>query len=509
MSTYIYNGGVVQPTYSADGKKITGLVNPDGTTASLGASTSVPIPVNNLIAFEGDSRTASSSFDTSRKDTSRLMQLGWVPWMLAACGYRVEAVDMYAVAGQRLDFNNSQLTGLPGSGGSVYKGNILSGGDGTANNPFPTQAGASIFIGSVNGVSFSQGGVAADSSTPWLGTNGCKQFIDNILAAHTASNKIVFLGDELPVNNDTGTGATFPVVQRERRDGLRQYSISATVVPIRTWNAVANKPDGDFGKTGFYLNTNTSTKVHMAIPGARALGEYIGNVINSYYSVYPVRNQIPTRVNQVGYMYSADMTGTGGTGTNITSGSVPTGFTATRNANAGLTCDLTQVVNAQGFTELVVHIYGTGVGAANSTNTFTLNRLLNNGSAASPINLNNQVLEDNDRIFTCARVRVDDGNIGLLGAGPAIQGQSSTVVYNSTADSAALPPSGVFDYSGDFGGLGLDYALLSQPITLPVGWSTGGATSRLFNGSVNIRYYADRAIDFTVRISQFGIVANR
>lgn len=27
MSTYIYNGGVIQPTYSADGKKITGLVN--------------------------------------------------------------------------------------------------------------------------------------------------------------------------------------------------------------------------------------------------------------------------------------------------------------------------------------------------------------------------------------------------------------------------------------------------------------------------------------------------
>ena len=33
---YIYNGGVIQPTYSADGKKITGLVNPDGTSTSIG-----------------------------------------------------------------------------------------------------------------------------------------------------------------------------------------------------------------------------------------------------------------------------------------------------------------------------------------------------------------------------------------------------------------------------------------------------------------------------------------
>lgn len=35
MSTYIYNGGVVQPTYDSLGNKITGIVNPDGTTTGI------------------------------------------------------------------------------------------------------------------------------------------------------------------------------------------------------------------------------------------------------------------------------------------------------------------------------------------------------------------------------------------------------------------------------------------------------------------------------------------
>lgn len=480
-----------------------------GVIASIyGAGVVYPVPANNILAIEGDSRSASSSYDTSYKQTGRLMQTGWVPWMLAASGYRVEVQDMYAVAGQRLDFNLAQLTGVPGSASNVYKGNILSGGDGSANNPSPTAAGAVVFIASVNGTSFSLGGVAADSSSPWLGTNGCKQYVDAILAAHTTAGKIVLLGDELPVNNDTGTGPLFPARQRERRDGLRQYTSSATLVPMRTWDAVADAPDSDFTKAGFALNTSTSTKVHYAIPGARALGEYIATIINQMYASYPVRNQLPTGVNTAGYLDSRDMTGTSGTGTNITSGSVPSGFTATRTANAGLSCDISQVVNADGYTELVVRIYGTGTAAANTIQTFTLNRLLNNGSAASPIALNGINLVDNDRVFTCARVRVDAGNVGLVGAGPAIQGQSSTVAYNSTGDSAAVPPS-MFDYAGDFGGLSMDYAMLSQPITLPVGWSTGGATSRLFNASVNLRYYGDRAIDFTVRISRFGVVKNR
>lgn len=43
MSTYIYNGGVVQPIYDATGTKITGMQNPDGTTSNVNSADIVTV----------------------------------------------------------------------------------------------------------------------------------------------------------------------------------------------------------------------------------------------------------------------------------------------------------------------------------------------------------------------------------------------------------------------------------------------------------------------------------
>lgn len=365
----------------------------------------------------------------------------------------------------------------------------------------PTTAGAILKLAGVNGVRFGTGGVAADAGTPWLGTNGVKQNIDAQLAGYKAANKIVLLCDELPINGDTTSGATVPALQRERRDNLRLYS-DTNIVKLPTWNAAAAAPDSDLNRAGYSLNLgNSTTTWHYTIRGYRGIAEEgMAPVINAMYAGYPVRNQLPAGANSAGYLWSSDMTGTG-TGTGITSGNVPAGFTATFSTVDGLSCAMSQVVNAEGFTELVVRIFGTGTAAANTRRTLQINRLLDASGA-----LNGITPGAGDRIFTVARVKVDAGNTGLLACFPRVSASTNVPSFSQVGDGGTIYGS-VFGYEGDFGGVAMDYPLLSQPVTLPTGWA--GGTSKTIQSTLPISYWADRAVDFTVRISRMGAVANR
>ena len=75
MSTYIYNGGVIQPTYSADGKKITGLVNPDGTSVEIG----VINPQSNITSPTIPSISNYSDYSPTNPPRARGISLGGFP----------------------------------------------------------------------------------------------------------------------------------------------------------------------------------------------------------------------------------------------------------------------------------------------------------------------------------------------------------------------------------------------------------------------------------------------
>lgn len=474
--------------------------------AVLAGGSGLPVPTNNLLALLGDSRTASSSYSTSYQETSRLMQTGYAPWMLAACGYRVEVTENYAVSGQDLWYNRDQLTSVPGSGSSVYKGNVLSvTGTPSANNPSPTQAGGVVFIAGGNGVNGIHAGFAG-SSTPWAGATGTKQFYDEIIGNLDAAGKVVLWGNEMPNNNDSGSGA----VHLDRRTQIDAYTVpSPRVQKMNTWDVMAATPGSNTNKAGYY-----GDNVHQTRRGARALGEYIGSVINTLYTSFPARNQLPAGINSAGYIFSHDFTTGTTAGTNIT-GSVfpssPTTMTATRTANGGITVTAERNTTAE-YTELVLTFSGTGTNAANSRDTFTMQRMLDAGSGTAPTttNTNGIAVGDGDRLFAVCQVKVDDGAVGLLAVGPSVRANCSglTPAFDSTAHAAEVPPS-EFAYSGDTGTDGFEYALLSQPVTVQSGWNSSSASSRFITGSVQARYKGDAAVNFTIRIRKFGIVKNR
>lgn len=465
-----------------------------------------PVPSNNLIALLGDSRTASSSYSTSYQTTGLLMQTGYAPWMLAASGYRVEVTDNYAVAGQDLWYNRDQLDSVPGSASSVYKGNVLNvTGTPSANNPSPTAAGGVIFLAGVNGVNGIHAGFAG-SSAPWSGTYGTKQFYDEIIGDLSASGKIVLWGNEMPNNNDSGSGT----VQLDRRAQIDAYAApSPRVQKMNTWDVMADTPGSNTNKAGYY-----GDNVHQTRRGARALGEYIGSVINTLYASFPVRNQLPAGINSPGYVFSHDFTNGTGTGTNIT-GSVfpssPTTMTATRTANAGITVTASRNTTAE-YTELVLTFSGTGSNAANSRDTFTLQRMIDAGSGTAPTttNTNGIAVGDGDRVFTICHVSVDAGAVGLLAVGPSIRANCSGLApaFDTTSHAAEIPPS-EFAYSGDMGSDAWSYALMSQPVTIQAGWNSTSATGRFLWGVLQARYKGDSAVSFTIRVRQFGMVNNR
>lgn len=70
MSTYIYNGGVVQPIYDATGTKITGMQNPDGTTSNVNSADIVTVlgivSVGNRLTAQLAPGWSCSSFTWSR-----------------------------------------------------------------------------------------------------------------------------------------------------------------------------------------------------------------------------------------------------------------------------------------------------------------------------------------------------------------------------------------------------------------------------------------------------------
>lgn len=52
MSTYIYNGGVIQPTYGQNGTKVTGIQNPDGSTTSFDTGGKVRTAISKLFGCQ-------------------------------------------------------------------------------------------------------------------------------------------------------------------------------------------------------------------------------------------------------------------------------------------------------------------------------------------------------------------------------------------------------------------------------------------------------------------------
>lgn len=483
--------------YDANGK-LTSLKNKDGSDSKVG---SVVKPLNNKLALFGDSRTQYSTGDGQNSGTSLQSMQGYLPWLLARCGYRVECVDNYAVAGQDLVYNLKQLDTVV-SPGTVNKGNIIyQYGTTTATNPAVTTAGSVLILAGVNGVNGTTSG-GLSGQTAWdSGTVRTKTYYDLIITRLLASGKTVLLSNELPNQNGNGAGAQ----QIIRRQKLDEYPVlSDNFVKINTWDVLSATPAAN---TFNPLYIQSPDNVHPNRVGNKALGEYYGDVINQYYSMFPMRNQLPAGLNSAGYLWSSDMVGTV-SGTNITGSVFPTGTTATRTANAGITVTASTNVNAEGFTEIVLRVTGTGTNAAGSRDTLSIERLLNaqNFDTVGGGVFNNIPTNSLDKIYSVARISCDAGNVNLLSAGCYTLVSGSNPTTTIQADGAFVGIEQAF--YGQLDNTPFDYAFMSPPNTLPVEWSTT-QTSRTIRGTVKFSWFGDRAVDLTIRISQFGIVRNR
>lgn len=474
-----------------------------------------PTPTNNQLVLWGDSRSNSSTFEGGLVTTRMMQTSGYAPWLLAATGYRVEIVGNYSVPGQDLWFNRDQLSGLPGAGSSVYRGNLLSasaGGtltDDAGTNPGPTTAGGILFLAGVNGVNGARLNYTAGNASRWedqapnqLGT---KPFFDQMFSAFDAANKIYLVANEMPNGDLSGGQGT--VAHLERRQKLDAYpAISNKMVKVNTWDAMSSTPGANSMKPGYA----DFDGIHTSVRGSYALAvDGWAPTVNRVYRNFPVRNQLPTAQQQATWLTSELFSAGTVAMTNVNGAVLAGGMTGSRSANAGLTVDCSRGTGPDGFPELVFRVYGTGTAAAGTIHELKVSKLLNCGSAASPLNPNSVTTSDGDRIFTIARMAVDAGNVGFMGCGAKTfigcgftDGTANANIQGSGAEN------GYFNYSADLGGIAFDYAFMSQPAVIPAKWATVG-TSRLITGGLSVYYRADRAIDFTVRIGRFGIIKNR
>lgn len=323
-----------------------------------------------------------------------------------------------------------------------------------------------------------------------------------IFDAFTAQGIRLVVCNELPRD---GLSAPALAAHLARRDWLADPARAVTwpgMVQVDTFSPCLKPATAADWRDGYSYDG-----LHPAYAGSKVIGQTIAAAIAAIYPIatFPSLLDLPTPATAASYLNSAGamMAGTGGgkAGTPAPTGDVATGWTLspTTGGQTGLNVVGSKTINPDGFDEQTIRISGST--ALTNTRGFQLASSGNLTAAAA--------LPAGSRLRAFARLRIDEGNIGLFGAGIGIWYQGTNVTAAggfALIRAEAFIGSYVAD-SADFemDGSAVDYLLMTQDLILPPLWATGtGKQVYLRLGGIVQSH--NREVDATVRVSQFGLL---
>jgi chitinase len=477
------------------------------------ASATYPVPSNNKYVLIGDSRFANATQNSNTTGTLRLSADGPAPYIETASENRGYFAGNYAINGLTIQNTIDRLAVVDGT-----RDNLLAATPGSS-------AGIAIVLIGCNDTT------SPISVTGPKYTSLCQQLVD--------AGKVVILCNELPTNR-TDTALQPQLDRRAYLDALTLTGANAgKLVKLNTFDLVLKPGTTNISAIGTYLLNNGATPpgpaLHPGPVGIRIVGEAIGtllkNILANVGTTYPKRNAALTLASQ-SVVPDSMMAGTAGTsnfgtnknGQNATcfSGSIATNWNLDRgdrlttlletNAQGG--ADTLQVVASKGvdpggFTTQIFHVTGNlGSGRAYQDHYIELNHntyvtAANFASGNVGAGMNGIASVDGDSFRAIAHVRVNADAKGLLGAGVELVIASTTYPQ---AGLATLSGSTTDSIANQIGSNAYDGVVMSPPRTIPAGFCSTVETKTV-SIALHISIAADATpIDFTVTVSQFGIV---
>ena len=495
-----------------------------------------PVPNNNLVGNEGDSRSDNNTEVATTAATKRVTGYGWQGWAQVFSDAIAKYTANYGLNTDTIQGNEERLHAAgtsPSSGGTAP-------GDPRRGWMLDYEPGLSIAYEDVL-IGVNNGGESAAVS--------CARF-DTLFMKKIDAGKILNLMNGLPNNNSFGQGAAI-LAQKDYLDVWPANSVlmtaaqkafyGARVIHTNTYDACAVSPRSYMWKDG--LNQDD---LHPKSLGGRVIGELVGATRRAFFLAngYPVRNTLPTLASQ-GLLSNGlqngsvaitatngETTGNGpnqngdGQGGLCVTGNLPTGWSITRSSalrtllNAAsfpvgsqlsVLSAKSTIVGYDGQTYPYWTITVTGqVGALNSNYALSMT----GDNFVQYQNLGNfnsgKSVADGDELYPLGRMKLLDGHTGIFGIAPITLASATGFADSGSAlltGSIVTNPVQVWD-----GMAGFDKAVLGQPTKLPVGFTTNGRSptdSATLGCRVEIVIAGGKPINFTFGISQFILDKNR
>lgn len=423
------------------------------------AGSVAPVPLNNLVALVGDSRTSINSVDTNAVAMNSTVAYGYAAWIEAVCGYRAKIVGNYGVNANTLDQMITRLTSVE------TRGQIL-------NSP----ASVFVFLGGVN------------NTTEVIATVGPKY--QSLINQLTAAGKLCIVMNEMP-NSDQSTQGPVHFGRRQYLDGA-VYTNDGQVIRFNSYDLMALSPTSYFPKAGYYGDA-----LHPTLKGNREIGKGIGALLNQIFASFPVRNGLATVKSATNMMFNgvAGALGTGATGSMATDwngDAIP----------AGLTVAYSKGVDPDGYEQQIITISGTPTAAAPTFAQWMLNCYSIAGTS----------FVSGNAIQHGVRCIIDAGNTGLVGVEPVFAANDNT---NSVYLRAESFTTNIYDnastttatwLAGDMKGEAFDHVILSPQITLGTGWTA--SASKSVNPRVGITFRGGSAVNAVIKLSRSTLLVN-
>ncbi|WP_234085275.1 SGNH/GDSL hydrolase family protein [Azonexus sp. R2A61] len=435
-----------------------GYVTTTSAGAVVQAASSLPVPTNNLFSVLGDSRTQSATGDFPA--TGTINASGYIAWALQAMGYKAYASGNFGIGGSYMIPNNNATYSIRPRLPAVLA----------------DPASVVVFLCGVN-----------DTSTP----------IETLIPEYTycfqqitAAGKILVVCNELPKTGISEAERTAQLARKAWLESPACAAISPLIVQLDTFAPMLKS-----GTTCDFKDGYAPDNLHPATLGNSVLGATIGAKLaqlfaaqTAYYNAPTGADDYNSSTNPTGCLIpNYMMTGTAGTATGV-NGQVATGWSfATGNAG-GVTVDCSKGVDADGYDCQIIHVYGTPTAGSKTLAFQSLNQTAGNMG----------YIGSGDYIRSIARVKVDAGAVGFrgFGIGAKLQGNNGASVnktkYNFAGTSSEWPSD-----------LPFDAVCVSQRNDVYADWAT--MTSRGITALLNLAFTGGAPVDFTVRVSRFGV----
>lgn len=267
------------------------------------------LPLNELVAWGGDSRLDQGTFENT-PSSIEFENNGMQHWALGLSGgrFRMRFADDYSVSGNS---TQSVLESVP--------------------DLIATDCETVVVLTSIND---RDAAVDADWTISRL-----IQIIQQI----TAAGKVLVLCNEMPVSYLDGTQTAYHIAVKNWING--QHKPADGVYVADTWGALESTPGSNTPASGVYRDTK-----HPSTLGAYLAGQALANVLETLRPYDP--NVLPADASDSRLLSTNPfMTGTGGTivPSKGGSGSIATGFTYTTSSSAdGILCTMSKETLSDG-----------------------------------------------------------------------------------------------------------------------------------------------------------------